>query len=170
MNFNTRLGQSPIQVSVPCRVDLGGTLDISTFYLFMASLSPASFNIALDLRTRVTLSSFEKGYVKVSSKGFETAVFKKDEAPFHPPLGLMFALAKYFDAEGATSTSTRPPHRKAPLAGLLQRLWRLWRRFTVSWAKKSILPVWPGRPTILKPVWPGFPAVCRTNWPQPMAA
>src|SRR3989339_1310073 len=100
MNFNTRLDQPPIQVSVPCRVDFAGTLDISTLYLPMASLSPATFNIALDLRTRVTLSSFEKGYVKVSSKGFETAVFKKDEAPFHHPMGLMFALAKYFDGDG----------------------------------------------------------------------
>ena len=100
MNFNTRLDQTPIQVSVPCRVDLGGTLDISTLYLPLASLSPSTFNIALDLRTRVTLSSFEKGYVKVSSKGFETAVFKKDEAPFHHPMGLMFALAKYFDGDG----------------------------------------------------------------------
>lgn len=100
MNFKIKLDQGPIRVSVPCRADLGGTLDISTFYLPMASLSPATFNIALDLRTRVTLSSFEKGYIKVSSKGFETAVFKKDEAPFHHPMGLMFAVAKYFDAEG----------------------------------------------------------------------
>ncbi len=100
MNFNTKLDQNPIRVSVPCRVDFGGTLDISTLYLPMASLSPATFNIALDLRTRVTLASFDKGYVKVSSKGFETAVFKRDEAPFHHPMGLMFAVAKYFDAEG----------------------------------------------------------------------
>jgi D-glycero-alpha-D-manno-heptose-7-phosphate kinase len=100
MNFNTKLDQNPIRVSVPCRVDFGGTLDISTLYLPMASLFPATFNIALDLRTRVTLDSFERGYVKVSSKGFETAVFKKDEAPFHHPMGLMFAVAKCFDAEG----------------------------------------------------------------------
>jgi D-glycero-alpha-D-manno-heptose-7-phosphate kinase len=100
MNFNTKLDKNSIQVSVPCRVDFGGTLDISTIYLPMSSLSPATFNIALDLRTRVTLASFEKGYVKVSSKGFETEVFKKDKAPFDHPMGLMFALAKYFDAEG----------------------------------------------------------------------
>jgi D-glycero-alpha-D-manno-heptose-7-phosphate kinase len=100
MNFSVKLDKSPIQVSVPCRVDFGGTLDISTLYLPMASLSPATFNMALDLRTRVTLAAFERGYVKVSSRGFETAVFKKDEAPFHHPMGLMFAVAKYFDAEG----------------------------------------------------------------------
>ena len=100
MRLEKKLEEKLIRVSVPCRVDLGGTLDISTFYLSMMALSPGTFNIALDLRTRVTLSSFEKGYVKVSSKGFETAVFKKDEAPFLHPMGLMFAVAKYFDADG----------------------------------------------------------------------
>ena len=111
MNFEKKLKEKPIQVSVPCRVDLGGTLDISTFYLPMMSLSPSTFNIALDFRTRVTLSSWQKGYVKVSSKGFETAVFKKDEAPFHHPMGLMFAVAKYFDADGIHIhiESTSPP-------------------------------------------------------------
>jgi D-glycero-alpha-D-manno-heptose-7-phosphate kinase len=111
MNFEKKLKEKPIQVSVPCRVDLGGTLDISTFYLPLMSLSPSTFNIALDLRTRVTLSSWQKGVVKVSSKGFETAVFKKDEAPFHHPMGLMFAVAKYFDANGVHIhiESTSPP-------------------------------------------------------------
>ncbi len=100
MKFNKKLEEKKIEVSVPCRVDLGGTLDISTIYLPMSVLSPATFNIALDLRTRVTLFPWQKGYIKVSSKGFETAVFKKDEAPFHHPMGLMFAVAAYFDADG----------------------------------------------------------------------
>ena len=66
----------------------------------MSAQSPVTFNIALDLRTGVTLLPWQKGYVKVSSKGFEPAVFKKDEAPFHHPMGLMFAVAQYFDAGG----------------------------------------------------------------------
>ena len=98
MNFDKILEQNRIQTSVPCRIDLGGTLDISTFFLSMKHLSnkPSSFNIALDLRTTVTLESYKKGYVKLSSKGFESAVFKKDEAPFNHPMGLMFACVNYF--------------------------------------------------------------------------
>ncbi|OGR38076.1 MAG: galactokinase [Desulfobacula sp. RIFOXYB2_FULL_45_6] len=100
MNIKNKLEEKPVHASVPCRIDLGGTLDISSFYLPMRALSPATFNIALNLRTEVTLSSWQKGYVKVSSKGFVPAVFKKDEAPFHHPMGLMFAVAKYFNADG----------------------------------------------------------------------
>ncbi|RLB93487.1 MAG: galactokinase [Deltaproteobacteria bacterium] len=111
MNFKKKLEKNQIQASAPCRVDLGGTLDISTIYLPLHHLSPVSFNIALDLRTKVSLLPWEKGYVKVSSKGFESAVFKNDEAPFNHPMGLMFALAKYFDAHGVhiKIESSSPP-------------------------------------------------------------
>ncbi len=111
MNFKKILEKNHIQASVPCRVDLGGTLDISTIYLPLHHLSPSSFNIALDLRTKVSLLPWEEGYVKVSSKGFESAVFKNDEAPFNHPMGLMFALANYFDAHGVhiNIESSSPP-------------------------------------------------------------
>ena len=95
MNLAKLLTEKEIKVSVPCRVDLGGTLDISTFYLPLNYLSPSSFNIALDMRTQVTLSAFAEGSVKVSSKGFESAQFKAHKAPFDHPMGLMFALADY---------------------------------------------------------------------------
>jgi len=100
MNFEGKLSNQKVTASAPCRVDVGGTLDISTFYLSLAHVSPSSFNIALGLRTTVCLSPWKRGYVKVSSRGFETAEFKKDEAPFNHPMGLMFAVAKCFDAHG----------------------------------------------------------------------
>ncbi|WP_299978309.1 galactokinase [Desulfobacula sp.] len=100
MNLEKKLEHNQIHTSVPCRVDFGGTLDISTLFLPLNFLSPSSFNIALDLRTVVCLSPWQKGYIKVSSKGFESAVFQKDDPPFNHPMGLMFAVAKYFDAHG----------------------------------------------------------------------
>lgn len=100
MNLEKQLEHHQIHTSVPCRVDFGGTLDISTLFLPLNHLSPSSFNIALDLRTVVSLSPWQKGFIKVSSKGFESAVFKKDDALFHHPMGLMFACAAYFDAHG----------------------------------------------------------------------
>jgi len=49
-----------IEASAPCRIDMGGTLDISTFYYPLMHLNPCTFNIAINLRTRVSLFPFEK--------------------------------------------------------------------------------------------------------------
>ena len=77
MNLEKQLEQYPIHTSVPCRVDFGGTLDIRTLFLPLQHLAPSTFNMALDLRTSVRLSPWQKGCIKVSSRGFESAVFKK---------------------------------------------------------------------------------------------
>ncbi len=111
MNLQSILEKQTIHASVPCRVDFGGTLDISTFYLPMIRKGPSSVNLALDMRTHVTLFPFQNGSVKVSSKGFESAVFKQHLAPFNHPMGLMFAVADYFDVHGVHIhiESTSPP-------------------------------------------------------------
>jgi D-glycero-alpha-D-manno-heptose-7-phosphate kinase len=100
VNLSPILEKKQIQSSVPCRVDFGGTLDISTFYLPLAHLRPAGFNMAMDLRTVVTLFPHTPGKVKVSSRGFDTAEFEQAGAPFDHPMGLMFACAQYFNAHG----------------------------------------------------------------------
>ncbi len=104
-------GNKEIRVSVPCRIDLGGTLDISTFFLPLNHLDPSTFNIALDMRTYVRLSAWKKGYVKIASKGFKSAEFKAGHAGFDHPLGLMFAVAAFFNADGVCIEidSTSPP-------------------------------------------------------------
>jgi D-glycero-alpha-D-manno-heptose-7-phosphate kinase len=89
-----------IEASAPCRIDMGGTLDISTFYYPLRHLSPCTFNIAVNLRTRVCLFPYKEGIVKISSRGFKSAKYSLDKAPFNHPLGFMFAIAAYFRAEG----------------------------------------------------------------------
>ncbi len=89
-----------IEASAPCRIDMGGTLDISTFYYPLRHISPCTVNIAIDLRTRVRLLPYDEGLVKISSRGFESAEYPIDKAPFDHSLGLMFAIAAYFRAEG----------------------------------------------------------------------
>ena len=79
---------------------MGGTLDISTFSYPLRHLEPCTFNIALELRTRVRLMPYTKGRIKISSRGFKDAQFAADAAPFDHPLGLMFATAAYFNARG----------------------------------------------------------------------
>ncbi len=94
------LESNPVTASAPCRIDFGGTLDIRTFYLPLSYLSPCTFNMAINMRTSVALLPWKKGVVKISSKGFDTAEFSLDDAPFDHPLGLMFAIAAYFRADG----------------------------------------------------------------------
>ena len=55
--------------------------------------------------------------VKVSSKGFQSAAFPLEKAPFRHPLGLIFAIAVYFQAAGIhiEIESTSPP--KSALGG-----------------------------------------------------
>jgi D-glycero-alpha-D-manno-heptose-7-phosphate kinase len=90
----------PVSASAPCRIDMGGTLDISTFHLPLRRHAPCTVNLAMALRTRVVLQPHAVGQVKVSSRGFESAAFPTHRAPFRHPLGLMFAIAAFFDADG----------------------------------------------------------------------
>jgi D-glycero-alpha-D-manno-heptose-7-phosphate kinase len=95
-----KLETKPIVTSAPCRIDMGGTLDIPIFYYPLRHLDPCTFNIALGLRTRVRLLPYTGGRIKISSRGFKDAEFPADAAPFDHPLGLMFATAAYFNAGG----------------------------------------------------------------------
>ncbi len=100
-----------IEASAPCRIDMGGTLDISTFYYPLRHLFPCTVNMAIDLRTRIRFFPYDRGMVKISSKGFATATYPLDESPFDHSLGLMFAIAAYFRAEGVhiDISSSSPP-------------------------------------------------------------
>jgi D-glycero-alpha-D-manno-heptose-7-phosphate kinase len=105
------LNATPIKTSAPCRIDMGGTLDIRSFYLPLGYLSPCTVNMALTLRTSVTLLPDAAGMIRVTSKGFDSATFPLDTAPFNHPLGLVFAVASYFRAEGVhvVIESASPP-------------------------------------------------------------
>jgi len=97
--FQRILEKKPIEASAPCRIDMGGTLDIRTFYYPLRQLLPCTFNIAIANRTRVCLLPHHNDRIKISSRGFKSAEFPIDRAPFRHPLGLMFAIAVYFDAK-----------------------------------------------------------------------
>jgi D-glycero-alpha-D-manno-heptose-7-phosphate kinase len=112
-----KIGSQPVQASAPCRVDMGGTVDIKTFYYPLRHLTPCTFNMAIDLRTTVCLYPNSDKKVKVTSSGFKSAEFFLKDAPFNHPLGLMFAIAAYFRAEGVHMVidSSSPP--KSALGG-----------------------------------------------------
>ena len=105
------LENASVTASAPCRVDVGGTLDLALFHQTLRHVSPCTFNIAIDLRTTVTLNPYEPGWVKVTLKGFESARFPVKRSPFNHSLGLMFAVASYFNVEGVhiVIDSASPP-------------------------------------------------------------
>lgn len=111
MEMRESLEQEPVEASAPCRIDMGGTLDLSTFHLPIHGLEPCTFNIALDLRTHIRLEPYKQGCIKISSHGFESLEAESGQAPYNSPLGLMFAVADYFQADGVhiTIRSTSPP-------------------------------------------------------------
>lgn len=94
------LESGPVAASAPCRVDMGGTLDIRTFSYPLRHLQPCTLNIAIDLRTTVRLAPHTRGRIKVSSRGFRAADFEAGRAPYRHPLGLIFAVAAFFNVEG----------------------------------------------------------------------
>ncbi|RJQ70728.1 MAG: galactokinase [Desulfobacteraceae bacterium] len=99
-NIKSCLEQGPVETSAPCRIDMGGTLDLSTFHLPLRHMGPCTFNAALDLRTRVRISPYTKGKIRISSRGFNDLEVDVAHAPFDHPLGLIVAVAAYYGADG----------------------------------------------------------------------
>lgn len=108
---------SVIEASAPCRVDLGGTLDLRTFYYPLHRYQPCTFNIAIDMRTRVLLKPYTPGRIRISSKGFSEIEYSALEVRFDHPLALISAVADYFGANGIwiDIESASPP--KSALGG-----------------------------------------------------
>ncbi|MDD3991580.1 MAG: galactokinase [Desulfobacterales bacterium] len=105
------LAAGPVVASAPCRIDVGGTLDLAAVGLPLDHLAPCTVNIALDLRTRVSVSAGRPGRIEVAANGFAPAAFAPGQAPYDHPLGLIFAVADSFGADGVRIeiASSSPP-------------------------------------------------------------
>jgi len=110
-DWRQRLASGPVAASAPCRIDLGGTLDLAAVGLPLDNLAPCTVNIALDLRTRVSVSLGRPGRIQVAANGFDPAVFATGQAPYDHPLGLIFAVADAFGVDGVQIriASSSPP-------------------------------------------------------------
>jgi len=95
------LEENPIKSSAPCRIDAGGTWDIKAMALPFEGLNPVTVNIALNLRTYVSLLPFKSGWIKVSSDVYpHQESYPLIEAPFDSPFGLFLAIAAHFMMHG----------------------------------------------------------------------
>jgi D-glycero-alpha-D-manno-heptose-7-phosphate kinase len=113
------LKERPIEVSAPCRIDSGGTWDIKAMAMTFEHISPVTLNIALTLRTRVILSPFKDGYVRISSEGFQDIAeySVKNNLPFKPPFGIFLAAINHFGYHGLEVTIKSDSPVKSALGG-----------------------------------------------------
>lgn len=95
------LERNQLESSAPCRIDSGGTWDIKAMALPLERIVPVTVNIALSLRTRVVLSPFKDGWVRVQSEGFShEEEYPLERLPFNSPFGLFFAAVSHFGLHG----------------------------------------------------------------------
>ena len=97
---------------VPCRIDCGGTLDIDPLALGLMVHSPATFNIALKLRTEVRVRRTRDRARLIHSAGFASLALEPgQEADYTSPLGFFLLALDYFGLEGVelTIASASPP-------------------------------------------------------------
>jgi D-glycero-alpha-D-manno-heptose-7-phosphate kinase len=101
LSVKKTLARHKIRASAPCRIDSGGTWDIKSLALPLEKIEPVTVNIALNLRTWVTLSPFEDGRVSISSEGFSHGIqYPYEGLAFNNRFGLFFAALSYFGFHG----------------------------------------------------------------------
>jgi len=112
------LEHRPIMSSAPCRVDSGGTWDIKALALPFEHTRPVTVNLALNVRTYVTLLPFTPGWVKVSSDSFDAQeAYPFAEIPFNSQFGLIFSIASFFQLHGLEIEVRSASPVKAGLGG-----------------------------------------------------
>ncbi len=95
------LEENPIKTSSPCRIDSGGTWDIKALALPLEGVVPITVNLAINLRTYITLLPYESGWVKISSDNFDTQeTYPFANIPFNSRFGLFFAIVSFFKFHG----------------------------------------------------------------------
>jgi D-glycero-alpha-D-manno-heptose-7-phosphate kinase len=113
------LEKNLIETSAPCRVDSGGTWDIKALAMPLEYITPVTLNIAISLRTRVRLSPFKDGHIKISSEGFiETETYDiKKAPPFNSAFGLFLATINHFGFHGLEASIHSDSPVKSALGG-----------------------------------------------------
>jgi len=95
------LERNPVTSSAPCRIDSGGTWDIKALALPLEGVDPVTVNLAINLRTYVTLLPYKSGWVRISSDDFDNQEeYPLDKVPFNSQFGLFFAIASFFQFHG----------------------------------------------------------------------
>jgi len=143
------LADAPIHASAPGRIDCGGGWDLKGFAITHERIQPSTVNLAVDLRTTVTLDSADDASVSVAGERLGGQP-KHKALPFIGPHGLIFAVVSHFGVTGVriTINSDIPPQSGlggsgvlavALIAALSQALSRVDGRTTLSEHEAALL-------------------------------
>lgn len=102
---------STAHASAPGRVDCGGTWDLVHLALPFAAHGPSTVNIALSLRTTVSISEYDHDRVLIHGPGLQAQNWALRDAPYSAPYGAFVILAQFFNTAGVeiSISSDIPP-------------------------------------------------------------
>ncbi len=145
VSISRLLQKQPIRASAPCRVDSGGTWDIKAMALPLEAVQPVTVNIALSLRTEVTLMPYEEGRVSVASEGFaDREEHSFDAVPFDSPFGIFFAAVSHFGFHGVEVRIRSDSPVKSALGGSSTALVALVKALTKAASLRGSAPLKTG--------------------------
>jgi len=133
LSIKELLQKYPISASAPCRIDIGGTVDIKAMAIPLERLSPTTINMTLSLRTTVRLLPYKDGMIKIGSKGFEESIeVSLEEISFKNPFSIYLCAIRHFNLTGleVEILSSSPPRSglggsSSALIALLGALWKV---------------------------------------------
>ncbi|MBN1905001.1 MAG: galactokinase [Deltaproteobacteria bacterium] len=112
------LDKTAVTASAPCRIDAGGTWDIKAMALSFERYRPVTFNVAINLRTTVTLLPYKSGRVRITSEGFSEGVeCKNKNMDLTAPFSIFFAAVNYFGFTGLEIRISSASPVKSALGG-----------------------------------------------------
>lgn len=109
------LKNKTVITKAPGRVDLGGGIDHRIISLLCQHEKLATFNIAIQLYTQITLEPHKKGYIYINSESIGQKEILSSESNFNDKFGLVAAIANFFQVDGVKiNIKTQFP----PMSGL----------------------------------------------------
>lgn len=110
------LEKQPVKVSAPCRLDLGGTWDLKAFALPYEWIKPSTVNIALNLRTHVSLVPYQDNKIKITNADYSYQ-FSLNDADLVGTNNLLSAVACHYGLTGYHAKISYNSPVKAGLGG-----------------------------------------------------
>jgi D-glycero-alpha-D-manno-heptose-7-phosphate kinase len=104
IDLGTLLERDRLTASVPCRIDCGGTLDLSALALQLERFSPSTVTIAISPRTTATLSRGPRNKVIVQSSTIGSEKSRLESLPLKGPFSLVNAIVQHFGVTGLRLT------------------------------------------------------------------
>lgn len=99
-DLSTHLTKNRVDSTAPARLHCGGSTDHRLTGLLCRLWRPVTTNIAIDLRARVRLSSYEPGRVRVQIDKVGEREFAAPHMPFTGPFALISALVCHLGVHG----------------------------------------------------------------------